>query len=160
MKKNIGIVRKLFYPVALIATDKNDRTTTVDQIFSTKALDPSRRYYAIATITYLMGAGIPLTTWIMGMTASAIGDLGIALQIVTAPLIFFVSVFAALAIRLSEASFELKNWRKLRKQGRLDEYEPGHHAQQATPRDADVLIPLILTIIGTPIVLPFMGLAT
>lgn len=153
------LARRLFYPIAFVCAPRKKRGVFVNSVFDPHIMDPEKRYYCIMMTTYLISTGIPLTTWVMGQVASSTNDLGLALQVITAPMIFAITIAAAFAIRMIEASFELKTWRTLRKQTRLDEYEPGHHALQAIPRDGDILIPLIVTLIATPLALPFMGMA-
>lgn len=153
-------IHALFMPIAWLLTGTWSKKAVASTIFDPNGLDPTKRYYALACTSAIIGSGIPAATGLMSIIALKTQNLGFGAQVATPFWIFFLGGFLAIGFRAIEASHELKNWRTLKRSDRLGEYEPGYHARAAVPRSADLIIPVVLALILSPIAIPFVGMAS
>lgn len=142
-----------FYPTVMLSTmSQQDKKQEVKKMLTVTHTSPEDRYTTASVITTLFGLMIPLTTGVMGVIGLNFG-IATALQFTIAPYLFLFSGYLILSYRMSHAFFDKRTWTKLKKINRESEYVKGKHAYKAIPYDRDLILPLIITTIGTPIIL-------
>lgn len=144
-------VRAMFLPIAWLITGTWSRNAVDSTIFDEDGLDPQKRYYVLAAMSVLISSGIGVGTSIMGIVSVKTDDFGLACQLAMPLWIFFLGGFLTFGFRAIEASYEVKIWRKMKKEGLLDEFEPGYHTRASMPRAVDLILPVLLTIVLAPI---------
>lgn len=153
-KPSNRIVRLMFRPFPWIIGLRGEKAEAeVSRLLSVEGTDPAERKCGAEYGTHWMGFLIGLTMAIFALLGWATNNPSFALQCVTAPLIFFSSACVVSWTRTLPATRDLNRWNEMKSLGQEDAYLPDEDSHDSIPTDRDLLPPLVLTLVLTPIIL-------
>lgn len=144
------LIRPFFAVLLGVKGEESQREVT--RLLTVEGTSPVERDKVADYTCHIIGMFIPVTVIVAIVFACITGDGGLASRLAVAPITFFFASFIWFARRTVYADSEKSRWQDLDKAGTPELYKPDDWSEKSIPRDSDFILPLIATIVLTPLI--------